>query len=215
MELAMSAFIEPPTKVSPLLRIGIWISEKITGKPMLPARLLAWYPKAAIGSGVMEGLVAHQDGKLDKRILKLVRLSAAFTAACPFCVDMNSAEFRETGISDAELLALRQRVDPDIITTFSLREKLAVRYARLISGTPLQFPSQLMAEITARFTEREMVILASTAAQVNYWARLIQALGVPPAGFSETCPINSEDNDRIAKAASFGRARMKDPDGMQ
>ncbi len=186
----MSAFVAPPTKISLFLRVGIWMAEKITGKPMLPARLLAWYPKAAIGSGVLEGLVAHQDGKLDKRILKLVRLSAAFTAACPFCIDMNSAEYRETGISDAEWLALQRRIDPETIATFSLREKLAVRYARLISSTPLQFPSELIAEIAVRFTEREVVILASTAAQVNYWARLIQALGVPPAGFSETCPIN-------------------------
>ena len=186
----MSAFIAPPAKISLFLRVGIWIAEKITGKPMLPARLLAWYPKAAIGSGVMEGLVAHQDGKLDKRILKLVRLSAAFTAACPFCIDMNSAEYRETGISDAELLALQRRVDPDAIPTLSIREKLAVRYARLISFTPLQFSPERIAELTAHFTEREMVILASTAAQVNYWARLIQALGIPPAGFSDTCPIN-------------------------
>jgi len=29
------------------------------------------------------------------------------------------------------------------------------------------------------------VILVSTAAQVNYWARLIQGLGIPPAGFGQ------------------------------
>lgn len=157
----MSAFIAPPTKVPLFLRLGIWISEKITGKFMLPARLLAWYPKAAIGSGVLEGLVAHQDGKLDKRMFKLVRLSAAFTAACPFCIDMNSAAYEETGISGAELLALQQQTDLDAISTFTLREKLAMRYARLISCTPLQFPSERIAEIIAHFTEREMVILAS------------------------------------------------------
>lgn len=185
----MSAFIAPPTQISLFLRVGIWMAERITGKLMLPARLLAWYPKAAIGSGVMEGLVAHEDGKLDKRILKLVRLSAAFTASCPFCIDMNSTEYRETGIVDAELLALQQEADLDAVSTFSLREKLAVRYGRSISLTPLQFSPELIAEITAHFTEREMVVLASTAAQVNFWARLIQALGIPSAGFSNVCPM--------------------------
>jgi hypothetical protein len=34
-----------------------------------------------------------------------------------------------------------------------------------------------------------MVIVASTAAQVNFWARLLQSLGVPPAGFSTECQI--------------------------
>ena len=67
----MTAFIEPPRKISFLLRVGIWVSEKITGRTMLPARILAWYPKAALGSGVLESLVAHHDGKLDERMLQL------------------------------------------------------------------------------------------------------------------------------------------------
>ena len=183
----MSTFIAPPTRFPLLLRAGIWISEKITGKPMLPARLLAWYPKVALGSAALEGLVAHHDGKIDKRMLKLVRLSASFAAACPFCIDMNSDVYRETGITDAEFLALQNQTDPGTVSTFSTRERLAVAYARLISSTPLRFPPEFIAGITANFTEREMVVLASTAAQVNYWARLIQALGIPPAGFSDSC----------------------------
>jgi hypothetical protein len=34
-----------------------------------------------------------------------------------------------------------------------------------------------------------MVIIAGTCAQVNFWARLLQALGAPPAGFSSHCDI--------------------------
>jgi len=56
---------------------------------------------------------------------------------------------------------------------------------------PTRIPPFLKAGITANFTEREMVVLASTAAQVNYWARLIQALGIPPAGFSDGCSIKT------------------------
>lgn len=181
----MKAFIDPPKKISILFRFGIWVSEKITGKTMLPARILAWYPKAAIGSGVLESLVAHQDGLLDQRMLKLVRLAASFAAACPFCVDMNSHEYKAVGILDVELQALRGMIELEDVPTFSMREKLAIHYARLISQTPLKFHPDFMEKIRSQFTEREMVILASTAAQVNYWARLIQALGIPPAGFSE------------------------------
>lgn len=152
---------------------------------MLPARILAWYPKAAIGSGVLESLVAHEDGLLDQRMLKLVRLAASFAAACPFCVDMNSYEYEAVGILDVELQALRGTMELEGVSTFSMREKLAIQYARLISQTPLKFHSDFIVMIKSQFTEREMVILASTAAQVNYWARLIQALGIPPAGFSE------------------------------
>jgi alkylhydroperoxidase family enzyme len=185
--MLMDAFISPPPKISFYLRFPIWISKRITGKDLLPARLLAWYPKAAIGSGVMEFLVAHHDGLLDERMLKIVRIQASFTASCAFCVDMNSFQTDETGITREELLVLQGRKEMDEIESFSHREKLAIRYTRMISSTPLIFPREFIKELMAQFNEREIVILASTGAQVNYWARLIQALGIPPAGFSDRC----------------------------
>ena len=179
----MQAFIEGPKRIPLLLKLGIWFSERVTGKTMLPARILAWYPKAAVGSGVMEALVAHEDGRMDKRMLKLVRMTASYAVACPFCVDMNSHEHRKAGITDEEADSLRG--DFERVASFSEREKLAIAYTRLISGTPLKFHPDMVGRIKSAFTEREFVILASTAAQVNYWARLIQALGIPPVGFGE------------------------------
>jgi alkylhydroperoxidase family enzyme len=185
----MEAFIEPPIKIPFYLRIGIWISKRVTGRDLLPAKILAWYPKAAIGSGALESLVAHHDGKLDERMLKIVRIQASFAAACSFCIDMNSYQFEETNISKDELMVLQGRKTIEEVNTFSDRERLAIQYAKLISQSPLQFPHPFIEELKRLFNEREIVILASTAAQVNYWARLIQALGIPPAGFSNQCDL--------------------------
>lgn len=185
----MNAFIDPPTHIPFYLKIGIWISRIVTGRDLLPGKLLAWYPKTAVSSGIMEAMVAHQDKTLDRRILKLVRLKASFSVACPFCIDMNSYDFGQFGISTQELAALQGQVDFDSVKTFSLRELLAMEYAALISRTPLIFPPDFVSRLKAGFSEREIVILASTAAQVNYWARLLQAMGVPPAGFSDQCAL--------------------------
>lgn len=156
---------------------------------MLPARILAWYPRAAVGSGVMESLVAHEDGTMDKRILKLIRMAASYAAACPFCIDMNSIEHQSCGIIDKEAEALRHDTDPETVPSFSERERLAIVDSRLITQTPLAFPPDVVERVKSAFSEREMVILSSTAAQVNYWARLIQALGIPPVGFNEECKV--------------------------
>lgn len=188
-EITMKAFIDPPKHIPFYLKIGIWISKMVTGRDLLPAKLLAWYPKAAIGSGIMEALVAHKDGRLDKRILKLVRLRTSFSVACPFCIDMNSYDYDQFGITPQEIAALQGRIKFADVNTFSVREIIAMEYAVLISHSPLQFPQDFVDKLKANFTEREIVILASTAAQVNYWARLLQALGVPPAGFSDHCDI--------------------------
>lgn len=179
-------FIAPPKQIPFLLRIGIWISERVTGKTMLPGRILAWYPRAAIGSGVLETLVAHKDTEISERLLKIVRIKASLSVNCAFCIDMNSSHFADL-ITGEELSALQGNSSPESVTSFSQRELLAIEYARLISSTPLYFPLDFIEKVKRNFNEREMVILASTAAQVNYWARVIQALGIPPAGFNPEC----------------------------
>ena len=185
----MEPFIQPPTRIPFYMRLGIWISKKMTGKDLLPAKILAWYPKAAIGSGCLELLVAHHDRKLDERIMKLVRIQASFTVACPFCIDMNSFDYIENHITEDELKFLQGRKSIDDVHTFSERELLAIEYTKLISHTPPEFSPSFIEKMKQSFDEREMVILASTAAQVNYWGRLISALGIPPAGFSTNCEL--------------------------
>jgi len=172
--------------MNPLLRLGVAISERVTGRRMLPARLLSWYPKAAIGAGVLESLVAHHEPST--RLLKLVRVTASITANCAFCVDMNSFAHDRAGLTDEELAALNG--DVSAVASFTEAERLAIEYARRISSTPLLFPAELMTQLRTSFTERELVILATTAAQVNYWARVIQSLGIPPAGFTEACRVS-------------------------
>ena len=188
----MKAFIDPPNNIPFYLKIGIWISKNVTGRDLLPGKLLSWYPKAAISSGIMEALVAHKDGKLDKRILKLVRLRTSFFVACPFCIDMNSYDYDQFSITPQELAALQGMTEIAALNTFSVREIIAMEYAVLISSVPLLFAQDFVDKLKANFTDREIVILASTVAQVNYWARLLQALGVPPAGFSDHCDIRKD-----------------------
>ena len=185
----MQSFIDPPKNIPFYLRIGIWISKIVTGRDLLPGRLLAWYPKAAVSSGIMEALVAHEDKTLDKRILKLVRLQTSFSVACPFCIDMNSHDYDQFSITPEEFAALQGGIAMEAVKTFSSREVIAMEYAVLISRAPLMFGQEFVDKLKSSFSEREIVILASTVAQVNYWARLLQALGVPPAGFSDHCKI--------------------------
>ncbi len=103
---------------------------------------------------------------------------------------LNSFQSEEKHITKDEMLVLQGRKAIEDVESFSEREKVAMQYARLVSQTPLQFPLWFVEELKRCFNGREIVILASTAAQVNYWARLIQALGIPPAGFSDKCDIN-------------------------
>lgn len=180
-------FVEVPRRKAFLLRMIIGITEKVMRKELLPARVLLWYPKTLFASGVMESLVAHHEKSMGRRLLKLVRIQTSFAVSCPFCIDMNSFRHEEFNITEREIHALQGSLPLSEVSSFTVREKLALEYARSASGTPLSFSVDLIKQLKEKFTDREMVILASTIAQVNYWGRLIQALGVPPAGFSSEC----------------------------
>jgi len=66
----------------------------------------------------------------------------------------------------------------------------------------------MSSNIERPFLGAGIVIIASTCAQVNFWARLIQALGVPPAGFSAECSILNLDAYTTRKmTVGGGKAR--------
>lgn len=185
----MNAFIKTPKKIPLFLKLGIIISRRLTGKDLLVPKLLAWYPKVAISSGILESLVAHGKKDLSERLLKLVRIQTSLTVSCAFCIDMNSFGYEKSGITKQEYDALSGRVNINEVATFSEKERISVEYVKCVCRTPIQIPQEVSDSLILNFTEREIVILASTVAQVNYWARLIQGLGVPPEGFSDKCEL--------------------------
>ncbi len=181
------SFVDPPRTIPWLLRPALWLAKRMTGKEPLPARLLAHHPKSAIAGGVLELLAAHGPRDLERRTLRLARLAASVTTGCPFCVDMNSAGFAGEGLTRAELDVLLTGGDPEDAPTLSRRERTAVAYARALSRTPVVIESALARAVKESFDARETVVLTTAVAQVNYWARLNQGLGVPAAGFFEGC----------------------------
>ncbi|MEO8094438.1 MAG: hypothetical protein ABI632_05815, partial [Pseudolysinimonas sp.] len=65
----MDAFISPPARIPVLLRFALWYVRRRTGRDLLPPRLLTWYPRAAVISGVLEALITHREGQLTERML--------------------------------------------------------------------------------------------------------------------------------------------------
>jgi alkylhydroperoxidase family enzyme len=185
----MPPYLSPPEPLPLIPRLLLKAVERRLGGELVANRILAWYPKALIGSGIMEALVAHDDREVPRRLLKLLRMHSSFLVSCPFCIDLNSKEFQGEGITEEEVLALRGLRDIAEVESFSAAERAALAYARCISRTPLSFEADTVEELKRRFSDRAIVVIASSCAQVNFWARLIQAFGVAPAGFSEGCSI--------------------------
>ncbi len=180
--------VEPPRRIPWFLQPALWIARRVTGKDPLPGRLLAHHPKSAIAAGLLEALASHAPKDLDARTLRLARLAASVTAGCPFCIDMNAAGHDREGLTRADVDAL---LAGDVPAELAERERTAVAFARALSRTPVVGDATLGAAMKRHFDAHDTVVLATAVAQVNYWARLNQGLGVPAAGFFEGCVATS------------------------
>jgi AhpD family alkylhydroperoxidase len=186
LNTGMEPWIAPPVPLPWWAAPAVWLAERVAGRTLLAARVLARYPKAALSSMLFEALIAGPGSGLDARLLKLVRLQVSFAAACPFCADMNASHL--AGVTREEVRALQAWRDQGLDylpASIADRERLALAYVRAMTATPLKFDPGLRERLLVHFSERELVVLVYTAAQVNYWARLIQGLGIPPAGFCD------------------------------
>lgn len=170
--------------------------ERKLGKPLLANRILTWSPRSLVGSGMMEALVVHDDPEVPRRLLRLLRVFVSYRASCPFCIDLNAQGHAGDGVTDADLKALVQPLAFESQGHFSEAEKAALRYASCMSATPLRFPEPVIVGMKTYFSDRAFTIIAATVAQVNFWTRLIQGLGVSEAGFSEDLELLELDRFR-------------------
>lgn len=180
-------YIQPPARPRWWLRLLLWVTKKVAGRDMSLPRLLTWSPKLAVASGLLESAATRAEGKLTPRLLKLVRLEVSLRAACAFCLDMNSPGYAAIGITSEEILALQRHESLERIGTLSAAERSALKLVRALTQTPISIDQEIAGEALRHFSEREYLLLAATCAQVNYWARLAQGLGVAPEGFAPDC----------------------------
>lgn len=181
-ESRAAAFIPEPRRINPALRPWNAAVDRLMHVPFVPGRLMAWDPRTSFSwiAGSLYWLFPAGRARtaLGDRIQNMVAIAAAYTMNSPYCI-ADTVESEPTGLTAAEIDAIRTAADLAGISTFTQRERLAIRYARLVSATPLEFPRDFVTELTAAFTEQEIVIMAAFAAEVNRNARLFEALGAP------------------------------------
>ena len=95
---------------------------------------------------------------------------------------------RKQGITEEKLMAL---ADFESSPALSELEKLVVRYAAAMTGTPVDVSDELFNALRRHFNERQLVELTSAIAWENYRARFDHAFGIEAEGFSEGafCPL--------------------------
>ncbi|MDA3940761.1 MAG: carboxymuconolactone decarboxylase family protein [Spirochaetia bacterium] len=199
-ESTMESLVEPPEKIPLLLRPMIKIADKKAKKEVLPGRVLAWSSKIAISSGLLELYVEEDAAKyLDRRLIKILRIKISYMIPSPFAIDINSQNYENFAITEEELRGFQGEKEIDSIASFSEQEKAALKYAQELSKTPIILDQIVLDNLRMQFSEREIVAIAALTAKVNYWARLIEALRIKPAGYTDDPILNLEQYSTFKK----------------
>lgn len=192
----MKSLVEPPKNVAPHHWLLLEYADWRAGKEMLPGRVLAWSPDISLGSGALEQYIEDGAAKnMNDRLRTMLRMRVSYLLPCPFALDINSWDYQRFHISTAEIDALRGVKDIDSIDSFSKKEKIALRYAKALSLTPVQLSQELLDAMRQNFSEKEIVAIAALVAKVNYWARLLEGLRIKPAGYTQDPALHLKEYD--------------------
>ncbi len=161
-------------------------TKKLTGRDAArgsgiePLEVWAYQPKMMTAMGKFQGAV-RKGSLVDERTKNLVELKGAQMIGCEYCVDLGSQICRNSGFSDAELLALPRYRQSDLFTD---REKLALDFAVGVMRTPVDVSDDLFARLKEHFTDEQLVEITALLTVVNL-DRFNAAFGIGSAGFSD------------------------------
>ena len=163
----------------------IWIHIRVFGKATQnKSDLVRWLirrPQYLFATGFVETMLLLS-GRLDPELKTLATAKAAGMANCEFCMDIATALACMEGMTEEKLLALRTYKTSPVFTEL---EKLVIAFAEAMSATPAIVSDELRDELLTHLSKAQLAELAAEVAWENQRARLNQALGVRPAGFSE------------------------------
>jgi alkylhydroperoxidase family enzyme len=177
--------------------------EPQSGDGIAPMKIWAHQPKMMIGMGKFNQAV--RKGKtVDERIKNLVELKGAQMIGCEFCVDLGSQICRNSGFSDAELLALPRYQSSELFTD---REKAALDYTVAVMRTPVEVTDELFARVHSYFDDRQLVEITALLTLVNL-DRFNAAFGIGSAGFSDgmVCAVPDRPDRAQSPAPAAGPA---------
>lgn len=163
----------------------IWLYLRVLGKARRHrGDLLGWLvrrPQLLLAQGGYETSLLLM-GRLPVELKTLAVAKAAMIVNCAYCLDIGAEIARAEGISEEKLTAL---LEYDGHPALSADEQLVVAFAAALSASPAVVPDELRTRLETRFSRAQLTELAAEIAWENQRARLNQALGVRPAGFSD------------------------------
>jgi AhpD family alkylhydroperoxidase len=141
-------------------------------------RLKAPSAASATWAALSQLQLAANRTQLDARLLELVKMRASQLNRCAFCLDLHARTAVAHGETPGRLHVLPAWEE---VTLFSPRERAALRWAEAVTRLAGDGVSDaVFAEVSAHFSESELLELTLAVIAINSWNRLNVAFRVAP-----------------------------------
>lgn len=157
----------------PAIRDALKRQETVYGSILENHAILARRPQIFRGFRTMWDAL-DSGSLLGARLAFLVNIRLSGLIGCSVCIGANSILGREAGITDEELLALREPLRDGV---FPERETAALAYADALAASN-EISDELFARVKRYFSEEEIIELTATATFEICVAKFNRALGV-------------------------------------
>jgi AhpD family alkylhydroperoxidase len=129
------------------------------------------YPKTS--PATYQALLALQAAvdktALEKPLLELVKIRASQINKCAFCLHMHTRDARKAGVSEERIYLLEAWRESPLYTD---RERAALAWTDALTLLPeTNAPDDVYAQVTAHFSELEIVELTLAISAINLWNR--------------------------------------------
>lgn len=113
-----------------------------------------------------------ESGKLERRLKEWVILQIGRLHNCDYVYEAHKQALSRALMSEV----LDDRRQPLDTSSFAERDKLAIRYAGLVTANAVD--DEIFAELRQEFTEEEIVELTVLASYYNFICRVVNAFGI-------------------------------------
>jgi alkylhydroperoxidase family enzyme len=190
--------LDPPKTLS--YRLTTWYAHRRYGLQLQPLAAMGHNMPVTRADAIFELQIARWR-KLDRRLKDLAVMASAATIGCAWCMDFGYWEsVTHHGVPAEKLRAVPHWRDSDAFTEL---ERLVLAYAEAMTATPPQVTDEMVAQLTARLSEAQLVELTAIVAVENLRSRLNSALGLTSQGFVDRCEIPA-GREAVAGAGPTG-----------
>ncbi|MCW2831703.1 MAG: hypothetical protein JWP31_2395 [Aeromicrobium sp.] len=170
-----------PKDAGPVIKIAYRMARKQLGEVPEPFAVLAHHRKLFVASARHELALEKAMHVMPPALIQLAVYRTAWTVGCSWCVDFGTMLQRLDGL---DVDRLTHMDDFETSDAFTDDERDVIRYADVLTATPMTVTDEQVAALVARHGREGLLELTYQIAHENQRARLNHALGITDQGFS-------------------------------